>query len=279
MSRILVVDDDPLVLNLITQILSNEGHATLTASSAEKALAILRPGTVDLLITDFRMPGIDGMQFLEILRSSPAPLRDQRCIMITAFGTPELVLSALRKRICALLIKPFSNHELLSAVTAALASPEPCDIQVLSASPKWLEFQIPCKLGAVPTLEKLLARLGADLQREILDAIAVAFTEMLNNAIEHGGNLDPTQYVSLCCLRLNRAIIYWIKDPGRGFQMPGLHHSMASSPDQDYLRLALHREEAGLRPGGLGILLTKHMVDELVYNEQGNEVLFIKYLP
>ena len=130
----------------------------------------------------------------------------------------------------------------------------------------------------MPTLQKLLTQLKADLPAETREAIAYAFREMLNNAIEHGGKLDPQQYVEVSYVRLKHAIIYWIKDPGEGFDITQMPHAAVNNPSGDPFHHISVRDEQGLRAGGFGILLTKQLVDEMIYNERGNELIFVKYL-
>jgi anti-sigma regulatory factor (Ser/Thr protein kinase) len=69
-----------------------------------------------------------------------------------------------------------------------------------------------------------------------------------------------------------------IKDPGEGFSLEELQHAAIDNPAYDPIRHALFREAQGLRPGGYGLLIARHLVDELVYSEKGNEVLLVKYL-
>jgi len=69
-----------------------------------------------------------------------------------------------------------------------------------------------------------------------------------------------------------------IKDAGRGFSLDEIEHAAINNPSYDPIRHALFREKQGLRPGGYGVLIAKHLVDELVYGEKGNEVLLVKYL-
>jgi anti-sigma regulatory factor (Ser/Thr protein kinase) len=111
----------------------------------------------------------------------------------------------------------------------------------------------------------------------VLDSVAYAFRELLLNAVEWGGQLDPDRKVRIACLRTNRMLMYRIADPGPGFNFDNLAHSAISHPDQPVEHMRI-REEQGLRPGGFGILMVKAKVDELVYNEKRNEVIFIKYL-
>jgi anti-sigma regulatory factor (Ser/Thr protein kinase) len=184
----------------------------------------------------------------------------------------------MRKRVQDFLIKPFSLADLRSAVSHALEEHPLNGIEILSAQPHWVHLRVPCDLAAVPWLQKLLTQLKADLPEETREAMAYAFREMLNNAIEHGGKLDPTKFVEVSCIRLKRAIIYHIKDPGEGFDPGQLEHAAIGNPSGDPFRHVTVRDEKGLRAGGFGILLTDQLVDELVYNERRNELMFVKYL-
>ena len=75
-----------------------------------------------------------------------------------------------------------------------------------------------------------------------------------------------------------RAIACRVKDPGEGFSLEELRHAAAGSSPEDLFSHATVRDERGMRPGGFGILLAKKLVDELIYNEKGNEVVLVKYL-
>ena len=72
--------------------------------------------------------------------------------------------------------------------------------------------------------------------------------------------------------------MYRIADPGDGFDIDKLRHAAIANPADSPLEHAINREEQGLRPGGLGLTTTLSLVDELIYNEARNEVVFIKYL-
>ncbi len=98
------------------------------------------------------------------------------------------------------------------------------------------------------------------------------------NAIEHGGNLDPSQHVVISYIRARDAVICRIRDPGEGFSLEQLRESAMSESANDPLQHLEFREERGMRAGGYGVLLAKSLVDDLIYNEKGNEVMLIKYL-
>lgn len=165
-----------------------------------------------------------------------------------------------------------------SELNDALAKCLSTGMEVISVLPEWVELSVPCDLEAIEPLENLLMQLEADLPQEIGEAISYAFREMFSNALEYGGKLDPAKRVEVRFVRLKRAVICRVKDPGDGFDLTGLDHAAVNNPNHDPIRHAVVREAKGLRPGGLGILLTRQLVDELVYNERHNEVLFVKYL-
>lgn len=275
MGKILVVDDDSVMQKIIEAALAEEGHSIFYARTAAEGLDWLGREDIELALIDYVLPDVDGLEFLDQLRRTHPNLKT---IMMTAYGTPGTVVGALRQRVCDFLVKPFSISDLRYAVNAAFDDAPPSHIEIISAEPHWVQLRVPCDLAAVPWLQKLLMQLKADLPEETREAMAYAFREMLNNAIEHGGKLDPTKFVEVLCIRLKRAIVYWIKDPGEGFDPSELEHAAVNNPTTDPFRHVAVRDEKGLRAGGFGILLTNQLVDELVYNERRNELMFVKYL-
>ena len=93
-------------------------------------------------------------------------------------------------------------------------------------------------------------------------------------AIRIGAGFDPDKVVDVHAVRSSRAVVYYFKDPGPGFNTvaPG---SVATAGDP--MGHMAEREARGLRPGGFGLLLTKGLVDEVIYSERGNEVILVKY--
>jgi anti-sigma regulatory factor (Ser/Thr protein kinase) len=80
-------------------------------------------------------------------------------------------------------------------------------------------------------------------------------------------------------VRAKHALLYYVQDPGTGFSFEDLSHAASSNPDRSPEKHVSLRTAMGMRPGGFGILITRALVDELIYNDAGNEVLLIKYLP
>ncbi|HEY0546654.1 MAG TPA: response regulator [Pyrinomonadaceae bacterium] len=274
--KILVVDDDAELHALIGFALRREGYQVLEAHDAFEGLQIIADEVVDLVLLDVMMPKMDGLMMLSRLRERH---EDLPVIVMTALTTPDTAISALREQACDFLAKPFDVEQLSSAVEAVFELvPGEIKIEVLSARPEWIELRVPCDRAAIDPLERMMAQLNTDIPQETRESVTYAFREMLRNAIEHGGKNDPTQSVEVGFLHTPRVILYRIKDPGEGFKFDSLYHAAILNPEDDPVQHERYREEQGMRPGGFGILIAREMVDEMIYNEQHNEVVLIKYL-
>jgi len=178
----------------------------------------------------------------------------------------------------ARLVSELEVRNLLNVVQSALqASDAPVAIEVISAQPTWVELLVPCTRDAAEQIQPVIARLGADLPPDVIESVGEAFRELLLNAVEWGGRLDPTRKVRIAFVRTDRVLIYRIADPGPGFKLQDLAHAAIAHPG-DPLKHETVREKKGLRAGGFGLLMVRAKVDELVYNEKQNEVIFMKYL-
>lgn len=116
MAKILVVDDQPMILRCLESALKADGHDIVTVTAANMALRIASFTTFDIIITDYSMPRMDGLKFLEVTQ--------QRCpgvpvIMITGYGTQDTVKEAIAKGAFDYIAKPFSLDMLRSTVNAA----------------------------------------------------------------------------------------------------------------------------------------------------------------
>lgn len=279
--KILVVDDDPELQDLVSFALKREGYDVQVAGDAYEGLSALENGRFDLALLDVMMPKMDGLMMLSRLRERDKELR---VIVMTALTTPETAVSALRDQACDFLVKPFDINQLTSAINTAFElAPKEIAIEVLSARPDWIELRVPCDMAAIDPLERLMSQLKTDLPTITRESVTYAFREMLRNAIEHGGKNDPSQYVEVGYLRSPRIILYRIKDPGEGFSIESLYRPEGPiaaflNPEGDPTHHEQVREEEGMRPGGFGILIARDLVDEMIYNERHNEVVLIKYL-
>ena len=177
----------------------------------------------------------------------------------------------------AKLVSELEVRDLLNVIQSALQdSDERQKIEVVSAVPGWVELIVPCTREAAERIASAVERLGAGIPEDVLDSVAFAFRELVMNAVEWGGGLDPSRKVRITCVRTDRMLMYRIADPGPGFTFDNLDHAaIAHDNPIDHLMV---RDAKGLRPGGFGVLTVRASVDELVYNQKQNEVIFIKYL-
>jgi anti-sigma regulatory factor (Ser/Thr protein kinase) len=152
-------------------------------------------------------------------------------------------------------------------------------IEVVSATPNWVELLISSTREAAEMAQAFVAKLEADLPHELVNSIRQALRELLLNAVEWGGKLDPNQKVRIARLRYPRMLLYFVADPGAGFSFEGLAHAAVHQTSAEAIaRVAIVRDELGMRPGGFGIAMARAIADELLYNEAQNEVVLIKYL-
>lgn len=116
-SNILVVDDEPVARQSLTDILKLEGYIVNSAPNGQAAVEFVRTHPVDLMIVDLRMPGMDGLEVVQVVNQvSP----DTEIILLTAFGSTESAVQALRLRIHDYLLKPASPAQIIASVKKGL---------------------------------------------------------------------------------------------------------------------------------------------------------------
>ncbi len=117
-SSILVVDDENVARQSMTDILKLEGYNVTSASNGQAAVEYVRTHPVDLMIVDLRMPGMDGLEVIKIVnQASP----DTEVILLTAFGSTDSAIQALRLRIHDYLTKPAAPAQVIASVKKGLA--------------------------------------------------------------------------------------------------------------------------------------------------------------
>jgi anti-sigma regulatory factor (Ser/Thr protein kinase)/CheY-like chemotaxis protein len=263
--------------DLLTGVLASEGWTIEHAIDNHHALARATTEPFDLIITGRKMLGPEDVELLHKIRNSRPRVR---LIILTDKWTPGDITSAMREGAFSYFSAPFQAFELAAMVREAMASPCWDDgIEVLSATPDWVRLAARCDIDTANRLVQFLHGFKDPSIPEVdRENVISAFREILMNAIEHGGHFDPSQYVEISFVRTRRAVVCRVKDPGQGFSLEELRHAAITSPPGDPLSHLAVREAQGLRSGGFGLLLAKKLVDELMYNEKGNEALLIKYV-
>ncbi len=284
--RILVVDDEPFNLDIISEYLEGAGYLLQMAESGEEAWTYLRRGELhfDLVVLDRMMPGIDGLELLRWIKADRR-LADIPVIMQTAAASPEQVREGLAAGAYYYLTKPFEPESLQSIVRAALD-----DLHQHRALAERLAAQrnalqtLQHGVFAFRTMEEAhgLAALAASICDEP-DVVVLGLSELLVNGVEHG-NLNicfkeksrlreageweaevqrrlllpenQSKYVRLTVTSDPQAWVFSVEDEGGGFAW------------KEFLELAPERAFA---PNGRGIALARQLAfDELEYLGNGN---------
>jgi CheY-like chemotaxis protein len=273
--RILLVDDDRGLRLALSTLLKDAGHEVESAGDGPEAVALLHERAFDVVLLDIGLPSMSGLDVLARARELEKP---PLVIMMTADDTSQTVLESVRRQAFRYLRKPFPPNTIVDVISEATSPSAALSFEVVSARPEWLELVAPCTLEMADRIQSFVMNLDAHLPENTREAIAQAFRELLTNAIEWGGKLDPNRKVRISCIRTKKMLLYKIADPGEGFDIDGLRHAAISNPEGDPIRHLVVREEQGLRPGGFGLAMTRSLVDELIYNEARNEVIFVKYV-
>jgi anti-sigma regulatory factor (Ser/Thr protein kinase)/ActR/RegA family two-component response regulator len=246
------------------------------ANGSADALRQLRETPYAVVVTDPDTSIHEDLALVdEIRRVRPGV----RVIILASSGTPEDLIAALRQRVFLCQCAPFNMREIARyAVSAIEADDSSVGIEVLSADRNWVSVQMNCDLLNADRLTKFFNQFRLTLPEHPPEEMMIAFEEVLSNAIEHGAHNDPSKLLRVAAVRTARAFVFYISDPGKGFQMDAIPHAAISySPDQMTRHIEI-RERSGMRPGGFGILVASGIVDELIYSEVGNEVLLIKHM-
>jgi anti-sigma regulatory factor (Ser/Thr protein kinase)/DNA-binding NarL/FixJ family response regulator len=271
----LLVDSSPELNQLLTDIFKREKWEVWVAPNNSEALELTKTRVFDLIITGEHTT---GMEDIELLRRLRMVRPHTRLIILTDEFTPGDVLAAIRERAFSYFSRPFSTERLAEMVRIAMCEPFWDDgIEVISVVPNWIRLCVRCDLSTANRLLQFY-REASGLPDAETEEVAAAFREILVNAMEHGANFDPSQHVEVSYVRTKRMVLCRVKDPGQGFSLEELQHSAVSNPEDEPFKHMETREAQGKRPGGFGILMAKKLVDDLIYNDKGNEVLLVKYL-
>ncbi len=291
MSRILVVDDCPVERRVIGGLLGINPDWTIEfAGDGAEALEHCGAQEPDLVVTDFNMPKMDGLQLLNQLkqRHPHVPV-----IVATAVGSEELAVAALEQGAASYVPKILLARDLHRVVDTVLTSSQDrrqSDAVLTALVRQELRFSFPSDRrlvrAAVSTLQDFGLRFGIFTDRD-RTRVGVALEECLLNAIIHGNleissklrDLDDGSFEKLIALRIGKspykdrrveviatfspeAVEFAIRDEGNGFDVSKL-------PDPT-------NPENMARAHGRGILLMRTFMDEVTYNKTGNQVTLVK---
>jgi DNA-binding NarL/FixJ family response regulator/anti-sigma regulatory factor (Ser/Thr protein kinase) len=273
--NVLLVDADEEIHALLSSAFKPGEWAIHHALNNVTALAMARLRAFDLILTSEKT---SGKEDVELLRKIRAVRPHTRLIILTNESAPTDVIDAMREHAFSYFSPPYALDVLADMIHKAVE--EPCwddGIEVVSATPEWIRVLVRCDRQTAERVLQFFHEI-ADLPEPERSAVGMAFREMLLNAIEHGGGLDPTKNVEIAYVRARHMVTCQINDPGPGFTLDEIPHAAIANPAEDPVRHVAYREEQGMRPGGFGVLVAQKLVDQLIYGQDGNEVLLVKYL-
>jgi anti-sigma regulatory factor (Ser/Thr protein kinase)/ActR/RegA family two-component response regulator len=276
MSRVLIIKSHAPVSREIGDALCAAGLPMEYSAGNVDSLQRLRIRSFGVVITSADCSIEESLALLEEMRSIRPGVK---CIVLAPHSTPDEVIAALRARVFACFTPPFDTHE-ISALAARAASDNQWreDIEILSARPGWVALRVNCRIITAERLLSFAKELSAQLPEDTKQDILQALREILLNAMEHGAAFNPEQVVEVNAIRTARSMVFRVRDPGAGFRQESLDHAAYTNASEDPTAHIELRQQEGMRAGGYGLLLASGVVDELIYNEIGNEAILIKYL-
>lgn len=261
--HILVVDDESMIIELLVRLLMEKGYEVSTAADGREALEFLRGHTCDLVISDVRMPRLDGMQLLRAVKDMNPRLP---VIMISGYDETTTVVAALKAGAENFLAKPLDldvlDQVMNKTLSLAAIRPKSCP---LPATRQITRMQAPSRPECVHDLvyQISLSAVAVGFARHNLENnLKLALAEAITNAMEHGNQWDETKLVEVEVVLDRCEMRTTVRDQGQGFN----HHRMLNPTSNEQL----------LSERGRGVFLTNAIMDEVIYNQAGNEVTLVK---
>jgi two-component system OmpR family response regulator len=271
--KVLVVEDEPDTGELLAAHLRRWGFEPTVLREGKPAIPWVRLHRPELVLLDLLLPDMHGYQICESLKLE----RDTNLIpiiMITALSALEDRIRGLQVGANRYLTKPFTPEELHQAIEEALAARAELERH---GAQGMIRFHMQSDTRYLEELNQLLSALllFSGLDATQAKQLTTAVREMGTNAIEWGHRCQVERIVTVDYTIDPEKVTIVVRDTGPGFDPQHLPHAARLEDPTAHLMV---RETLGLREGGFGILIARGLVDELSYNEKGNEVRLVKYV-
>jgi len=278
-TMIFVVDEDAAERERMTSVLSAAGYAVVPMEGLDKAESLIAHNAAcDVLLLSAEALADHESRFDAILDKME---KKPKVIICGSDRGGKLASYCLNLGATDFLARPLTDDEILESVNQAIAdglSGEDADRDsIIASSPVsgWIELTSTSELDQLRRLQRFSdALFASSLPASVCEDLKMAVEEVGRNAMEWGNQFDPDKKVSLSYCMFDDRIVIKCQDEGEGFKRESV-----PDPTADPVKTMQLRQEAGKRPGGYGVYLIQKLVDEVVYNEKGNSVLMIKYLP
>jgi DNA-binding response OmpR family regulator len=271
MTTALIVEDHHDQAEMVARLLKLRDYESILAETGEKGLRLAREHVPDVVLLDLMLPDINGFDVCRRLRSDRSTMLTP-IVMLTALGDSENRMHGFRVGANAYVSKPYGIEDLFHAVAAARAWRAGMDEEKMQGE---IQVELNSEIAFLQELNDFLMNLckSTPFSNEQMFQLRQAFLEMSQNAIEWGNRHHVEKLVHIRYRLFEDRVEIVVRDQGSGFNPGQIPH--AASDDDPVSHLDV-REELGIRTGGYGLMISKGMVDELRYNEQGNEVTLIK---
>ena len=207
METILIVDDEKNYLVVLEALLDAEGYETVTANDAKGALATVREADLDLVITDMKMPGMSGMELLDQCKEMKPELP---VIMMTAFGTIEMAVKAMKKHAYDYIEKPFKNEELKQTIKKALENYRLIKENRLlteALSDRYRYGNIIGKSKSVLKIYDLIDKVSQSKASVLITGSSGTGKELVAKAIHYQGPRKDRPFISINCGALTETLL------------------------------------------------------------------------
>jgi DNA-binding response OmpR family regulator len=271
MATALIVEDDSDQADLVTKILRLRDYQPVVAGTGETGLEMARQLGPDVVLLDLMLPDITGFDVCRSLRTDRATMLTP-IVMLTALNDVDNRVHGFRVGANAYITKPYGVEELFSAITAARAWRVEMEKAHLSGE---IHVELNSEITLLNDVNDFLINLcrATPFDNDQVMHLRQAVMEMAHNAIEWGNKHQSDRLVTIRYRVFDDRFEISIRDQGPGFDRENLQH--AAVPDDPFSHLDV-RDKLGLRAGGFGLMICKGMVDELRYNDVGNEATLIK---
>ena len=207
MDTILVVDDESNYLTVMEALLGEAGYEVLTAPSAIEALKISAAADLDLVLTDMKMPKMTGIELLEKLQHLQP---DLPVIIMTAFGTVEKAVSAMKKGAFDYILKPFKNEEIMVTIAKALKHRHLILTNRLLHQELEKKYGFPNIVGESRVMEDILAlvkRVAQSRATVLITGESGTGKELIARAIHQCSNRAAKSFISVNCGALTETLL------------------------------------------------------------------------
>lgn len=205
--QILVVDDEANIRRVLAAQLAREGYEVHTAEDGEAALAMLREHHIDMVITDLRMPKVDGM---ELLRQALLIDPDLPVVMLTAHGTVDNAVEALKTGAFDYITKPFDQSELRSIVAKALRTRNLANAELgvdASAKSEGAKYGIIGESRAIQDMYALIERVADTPTTVLITGESGTGKELVARALHENSSRKDKPFIKVNCAAIPKDLM------------------------------------------------------------------------